>query len=69
MYKALFTHLLSIIFHQNAVNTIEAAAKEIFCPFRQAELADRDVTNFKDPDSNEDDEALGEINMFQVIQN
>ena len=31
-------------------------------------MADKDVPHFKDPDSNEDGEGLGEINMFQVIR-
>ena len=53
------------ILFQNAENTLEAAGKELLCPFKIAEQADRDVAHFKDPDSNADDEALGEINMFQ----
>ena len=30
-------------------------------------MADKDVPHFKDPDSNNEEEGLGEINMFQVI--
>ena len=29
-------------------------------------MADKDVPHFKDPDSNEDGEGLGETNRFQV---
>ena len=64
-----FTRTINIYFYilfQNAENTLEAAGKELLCPFKIAEQADRDVAHFKDPDSNADDEALGEINMFQV---
>ena len=43
------------------------AALDLFCPCRLAEMADRDVPNFKDPDSNDED-GLGDINMFQVMR-